>query len=212
MEEANNIKRKLLETLKELSQQKIIYSKKILRLEEMLDSSKKVNEQLSHEFKEYIAKFPSHSSHEHFNNITPQNTQLNSNEASSTQDTKFTLHKNVNSHQKSLDDIETIITSVFSDGLLNNYSDERANPDESNLEGKLSDTLEYASKYSSLVNKFLKPQILIETLLKEGEWDIPSLVEILNLDEGQVILILDKLHKKQLIKYDLNTKKVWLIR
>ena len=64
MEEANNIKRKLLEALKELSQQKINYSKKIAHLEKMLVSARQTIEQISLEFKVYKENYPDHLNHE----------------------------------------------------------------------------------------------------------------------------------------------------
>ncbi len=73
----------------------------------------------------------------------------------------------------------------------------------------LGKALENTSLYLSLIDKFLKPHVQITQLLKQGDWEINSLAELVSLNRNELMEVLKELSEKNILKYDNN--KVWLI-
>ena len=73
----------------------------------------------------------------------------------------------------------------------------------------LGKALENANLYLDLVDKFLKPHVQITQLLKQGMWDIDSLIDIVGIERIKLLEILNELSDKKILSYD--DTKVWLL-
>ena len=73
----------------------------------------------------------------------------------------------------------------------------------------LGKALENANLYLDLVDKFLKPHVQITQLLKQGMWDIDSLIDIIGIERKKLLEILRELSEKQILQFD--ETKVWLV-
>ena len=69
--------------------------------------------------------------------------------------------------------------------------------------------LENTELYLSLIDKFLKPHVQITQLLKQGDWEINSLAELVGLERKNLMTVLKELSDKKIVRFDEN--KVWLL-
>jgi chromosome segregation ATPase len=74
---------------------------------------------------------------------------------------------------------------------------------------QLSNALDNAQVYMSLVDKFLKPHVQVTQLLKQGDWEINSLSDIVGIKRDELKKILHELAGKKILAFD--DHKVWLV-
>ncbi len=109
---------------------------------------------------------------------------------------------------KSLNLSEELTNLTEEDNLNeNNESDDSLR--KSSAADDLKRAMESTGLYLSLIDKFLKPHVQITQLLKQGDWEINSLAEIVGLNNKELKIILNELADKKIIKFDEN--KVWLL-
>jgi chromosome segregation ATPase len=110
-----------------------------------------------------------------------------------------------------LRNIDRILTSLLPKMPDFSFQDDEKLDDHKMMEKELGNTIEKATLYTSLIDKFLKPHVRIVHLLKQGEWDLDSLAETVGLERHELQSVLEELNKERICGFSLETQKVWLI-
>ena len=167
--------------IEELNTRLVSQEQKISHLTDLMDQERQLKEKF-----EFL-----------FNNLKKKNEEREARAESS----EINAKKELNQVLKSLNQDSRI--SEMSTGDTDFDEDESSSSDE------LGKALENANLYMSLIDKFLKPHVQITQLLKQGQWEINSLAEIIGLNRDQLIPVLKELAEKKILQYD--QTKVWSV-